>query len=141
MAVRSRLGLWGAIARPYLSQLGDGPNPFSFTPQSGIALSQVGITSNEIVISGVVPGSPITIVGDTGFGYSLNGGAYQTGAGTVNDGDTLDVRVDSSGSYNTGTVATVTINDLVVSFIVTTIRDPNLAVVARAPVTRLHLHR
>lgn len=141
MALRSRLGLWGGVAQPYQSQLGDGPNPFEFTSQSGLALSVVGVESNEITITGVLPGSAITVTGNTGYGYSLNGGAYVTTAGVVNDGDTLKVRVDSSGSYSTGTSVTVTINLVVRSFIVSTIKDPALAVPARAPVTRLHLHR
>lgn len=141
MAQLTRLSLWGSIALPYSFEQGNGPNDFQFASAQGQALSQVGVVSNQIVISGVAANSAITVIGTTGYGYSLNGAAYVTTAGVVNDGDTLRVRVDSSANYNTGTVVTVTINDVVRSFVVITLRDPNLAVGVAAPITRLHARR
>jgi hypothetical protein len=141
MTVRTRLSLYGGVGRPYNYEQGDGPAPFSFVSQLGIALSQTGVESNQVVINSVTPGSAITITGSAGAEYSLNGGAWVSTAGTVNNGDTLRVRVNSSASYNTGTQATVTINEVVESFVVVTIKDPNPVVAGRAPITRLHARR
>ena len=141
MGLRTRQSLYGTIGHPWSAEQGGGPNLFVFNTQTGLALSQAAVASNEIIISGVNPGSTISVAGDAGYGYSLNGGGLQTIDGVVNDGDTLSVAVDSSGSYNAGTSVTVTINSVVVTFIVVTIRDPAAASQERAPITRLHSRR
>src|SRR5437773_478154 len=71
------------------------PNPFAFTDVTGTPLSTV-VTSNTITVSGINAASPIAIAGGT---YSVNGGAYTSAAGTVNNGATVTVRVTSSASY------------------------------------------
>lgn len=92
------------------------PDAFTFTAQTGVALSSVA-TSNTITVASINSAANIGIVGGT---YSINGGAYTAVAGTVNNGDTVTVRQTSSGSYNTMTTATLTIGGVSGAFDVTT---------------------
>jgi len=93
------------------------PNPFTFTDQTGVALSTV-ITSNPITVSGISVAVHISITGGT---YAINSGAYTSAGGTVNKGDTVTVRQTSSASYSTTTDATLTIGGVSDTFSVTTV--------------------
>ncbi|MFZ1548715.1 MAG: choice-of-anchor U domain-containing protein, partial [Candidatus Nitrotoga sp.] len=92
------------------------PDPFSFTTQTGVALSSVA-TSNTLTVSGINIASAISIVGGT---YSINGGAYVSTSGTVTNGQTVTVQQTASGSYSTTTTATLTIGGVSGAFDVTT---------------------
>lgn len=92
------------------------PNAFSFTDQTGVALSTT-ITSNSITVSGINSAAAISISGGS---YSVNGGGYTSASGTVNNGDTVSVRVISSGSGSTTTSATLNIGGVSDGFAVTT---------------------
>lgn len=89
---------------------------FSFTPQTNVALS-TAITSNSITVSGINTGVAISV---TGGQYAINGGAYTAAAGTVNNGDTVTVRLTSSAYFSTTSVATLTIGAQSAPFQVTT---------------------
>jgi len=102
------------------------PDPFTFTPQTGVALNTV-ITSNSITASGINAPAPLSI---TGGMYSINGGTYTSAAGTVNNGDTIAVSVTSSSSYSTTTSATLTIGGVSATFNVTTVAGGNSAPIA-----------
>lgn len=93
------------------------PNAFTFTDQTGVALS-TPITSNTITVSGINTATPLTI---TGGQYSINGGAFASTATTVVNGDTVVVRVTSSGSNSTAVNATLTIGGVSDTFTVTTL--------------------
>ena len=95
------------------------PDSFTFTDQTGVALSTV-ITSNTITVSGITTAVPISITGGT---YSINGGAYTSNAGTVSNGNTVTVRMTSSANYSTTTNATLTIGGVSDTFSVTTLDD------------------
>jgi subtilisin family serine protease/N-acetylneuraminic acid mutarotase len=95
------------------------PDIFTFTDQTGVALSIV-ITSNTITVSGINAATPISITGGT---YSINGGTYTSSSGTVVDGNTVTVRLTSSGSYSTTTNATLTIGGVSGAFNVTTLSN------------------
>jgi hypothetical protein len=99
-----------------MEPVGTTPEPFTFTPQTGVALNTL-ITSNTIAVSGINAPSPISITGGT---YSINGGAYTSGGVTVNNGDTVTVRVMSSGINLSPRTATLTIGGVSGSFSVTT---------------------
>ena len=73
------------------------PDPFTFTDQTGVALNTI-VTSNTIMVMGINAASPISITGGT---YSINGAPYTSASGTVNNGNTVTIRVTSSGSYLT----------------------------------------
>jgi hypothetical protein len=90
------------------------PGTFSFTDQTDVGLNTV-IESNMITVTGIEYPSPITV---TGGEYAINGGAYTSTAGFVNNLQTVQVRQTSSSSYSTTTNATLTIGD---TFSVTTV--------------------
>jgi hypothetical protein len=95
------------------------PVQFTFTDQTGVALSSV-ITSNTITVSGINVATPISITGGT---YAINGGAYTSASGTVANDDTVTVQQTSSASYSTKTDATLTIGYVSDTFSVTTLDD------------------
>ena len=99
------------------------PDQFTFTDQWNATLSTV-ITSNTITVSGINTAAPISITGGT---YAINGGSYTSTSGTVNNGNTVTVRVASSGSYSTTTNATLTIGGVSDTFSVTTQSAPPTA--------------
>jgi len=96
------------------------PDQFTFTDQTGVALNAT-VTSNTITVTGINTAASISITGGT---YSINGGAYTSASGTVNNGNTVTVRVTSSGSYSTTTSATLTIGGVSDIFSVTTQSAP-----------------
>ena len=96
------------------------PDPFTFTAQTGVALNTT-VTSNTITVSGINSAASITITGGT---YSINGGAYTSSAGTVNNGNTVAIRQTSSSSYSSSTNATLTIGGVSGTFSVTTQNTP-----------------
>jgi Calx-beta domain/Cohesin domain len=96
------------------------PDAFSFTPQTGVALNTT-VTSNTITVSGINTASSIGI---TGGSFSINGGAFTTVSGTVNNGNTVVVQVTSSGNFSTQTCATLTIGGVQGAFCATTQAAP-----------------
>jgi hypothetical protein len=92
------------------------PDAFTFADQTGVTMNTV-VTSHAITVTGINTGAPISI---TGGEYSVNGGAYTTADGVVNDRDTIEVRVTSSGSSLTTMNATLTIGGVSDTFSVTT---------------------
>src|SRR5262249_25528899 len=59
-------------------------------------------------------------IGVSGGAYSVNGGGYTGAAGTVNNGDTLSVRLTSASSTSTQTCATLSIGGVNGAFCATT---------------------
>lgn len=98
------------------------PNSFSFIPLSGVGLGSV-ITSNKITVSGISSSVPISITNCTGTNcqYRINNGSWTSNAGTVNDGDTVEVRQTSSNAYyDHSTTLTLDIGGVTGDFTVTT---------------------
>ena len=93
------------------------PAAFTFTAQTGVALSSVA-TSNTITVAGINSAANISIAGGS---YSINGGAYTSAAGTVNNGNTVTLRQTSSASFSATTTATLTIGGVSGAFAVTTL--------------------
>lgn len=92
-------------------------SPFTLNPVTGAAVSSP-ITSNTITVAGITSSAAISI---TGAGtYSKNGGAFTSSAGTVVAGDTVAVRITSSGSNSTPVNTTLTIGTESSTFTVTT---------------------
>ena len=96
------------------------PNPFYFTDQTGAPLGTV-IVSNSVTITGINSASAISV---TGGSYSRNGAAFTTASGTVNNGDTVQVRQTSSATYNTITNTVLTVGGIKDTFSVTTLAAP-----------------
>src|SRR5210317_1584386 len=81
------------------------PNPFSFTDQSNLNLNTL-IYSNTVTISGI--NQTVSVSATNGAQFSINGGSYVT-SGSISNGQTLRVRLTSSGSYNTAVSTIVTV--------------------------------
>lgn len=81
------------------------PNQFTFTDQSGVALSST-ITSAAITVTGITAAAAITVSGGL---YSINGGDFTADAGTVDNGDEVQVQHTSSDAYLTATDTVLTI--------------------------------
>jgi hypothetical protein len=97
------------------------PDAYTFTAQTGAARSTV-TPSNAITVAGINSAAAISI---TGGEYEINAsGTWASGAGTVNNGDTVKVRLTSSASYSTAATATLTIGGVDGTFSVTTEAAP-----------------
>ena len=94
-------------------------NPFYFQPVAGAPISTAE-QSNIISVLGNDFPVPISITGNTGLGYSINGGAFTSSAGTVNSGDLVQVQVNSSGSNGALTSCVLNIAGRTAEFDVTT---------------------
>lgn len=92
------------------------PDPFYFTEVENANLSTL-YESNEVTIAGTNVPSTLSISGGE---YSKNGGSYTSAPGTINSGDTLKLRVQSSPDYLTQVTVTVTVQSYSTGFIVTT---------------------
>lgn len=98
------------------------PDAFSFTSQSGVALSTVA-TSNTIIPTGY---TAVVAISVSGGSYSINGSpSFVTTAGTISPGQNVAVRQTSSGSPGTTTTATLTIGGVAGTFSVTTAAAPS----------------
>lgn len=94
------------------------PDTFSFADQTGVDLSAT-IISNPIAISGINAPAGISVSGGE---YSVNSGAFTSAAGTVNNGDSVQVRHTSSAQPETTVGTTLTIGGVSDTFSSTTIK-------------------
>ncbi|QDP02301.1 polysaccharide lyase family 1 protein [Thalassotalea sp. PS06] len=92
------------------------PEPFSFNNATEQTPSSQ-TTSNTITVTGINTATPIRIVGGE---YKVNGGAFVSSKGTVNNGDTVKVRVQNSTDFNSTVAATLFIGDVSAEFRSTT---------------------
>lgn len=81
------------------------PDAFSFVNRSGQPPSTL-VESNAVIITGITAPAPISING--GGQLSINGGSWVT-SGTINNGDSLKIRVTSSATLGGSVSTTVTI--------------------------------
>ena len=96
-----------------------------FLPRTEVALSTI-MQSNSIIVSGIANSSAISV---TGGAYSIDGGAFVTTAGTINNGQSLTLRQTSSAACATTIVTTITIASLAGGtrdFSVTTVACDNI---------------
>ena len=92
------------------------PDAFSFSDQTGVALSSL-ITSNTITVTGINTTANVTI---SGGNYSKNGGAYTSANTTASLNDTFTVRHTSSSSNGGTKNTTLTIGGVSDTFTTTT---------------------
>jgi len=76
------------------------------------------ITSSTITVTGTAAANAISVANGE---YSIDGGAFTTAAGTINNAQTVAVRQTSSALPLTGTTTTLTIGTISDGFTVTTI--------------------
>lgn len=92
------------------------PADFAFTDQTDVIAGEL-IVSNEITVDDINSAAEISI---TGGEYSINNGDFTSVAGTVNDGDTVRVRVAASSAPSGTAEVTLTIGGVSDTFTVTT---------------------
>ena len=99
------------------------PNAFSFTDTTGLTTSFTTV-SNTITVSGIEASAAISITTTDGMEYSINGGAYTSASGTVDNGDTVQLRVTTSASWTTEVSGTLDIGGVTDTWSVTTSAEP-----------------
>jgi hypothetical protein len=92
------------------------PDTFSFTPVTGAALS-ASITSAAITVSGINTATPISI---TGGQYAIDNGAPTSNAGTISNGQTVEITLSTAATPSTITQAVLTVGGVVGAFSATT---------------------
>jgi hypothetical protein len=92
------------------------PDPFSFTPQTGVALNAT-ITSNPITVSGINATAPVEVSNGS---YSVNSLPFVSVIGSVSSGDTVRVNILSASMAGAVRTAVLTIGGVSDSFSVTT---------------------
>lgn len=123
------------------------PDPFTFTDQTNVAPGSVR-TSNAVTIAGINTAAAISV---TGGEYSINGGAFTAAAGTVSNGDTVQLRHTAAATLGTATNTVLTVGGVADTFTSTTtantllpfltgtgelkLFDPTLAASGANPVT------
>ena len=93
------------------------PDDFTFIDQTSVALNTV-IESAAITVTGMYADSDISVIGGE---YSIDGGAYTSALGTVNNGQLVTVRHTSSSINNTQVDTTLTIGGVSDTFSTTTV--------------------
>ena len=108
------------------------PDAFVFADQSGVALSTV-VVSNAITVSGI---NAAAAIGVSGGDYSVNGGTFTSTAGTVTNGQTVQVRHTSAATNSTTTNTVLTIGGVSDTFTTTTAASgaAGFTVVATIPI-------
>ena len=97
------------------------PDAFTFVDQSGPAVNPgTTITSAAVTITGINAAAAISVSGVASSSYSINGGAFTSVAGTVTNGQTVQVRHTSSASFSTATDTILTVGGVSDTFTSTT---------------------
>jgi hypothetical protein len=96
------------------------PNAFGFTAVNNAEINTQTV-SEYITPTGYEAGSPVTIVGGE---YQIEAGAWTNAAGTINPDETIRVRRNSSGAYETAVDVILTIGGIAGTFTITTKVDP-----------------
>ncbi len=89
------------------------PQAFSFATQSGVEPATT-LVSNPAAIAGINDAAAVSVSGGE---YAINGGAFTSVAGNVNNGDTVEVRV-VSGPFGESRSATLVVGGTSASFTV-----------------------
>ena len=97
------------------------PDLFTFDSITDAETATV-YTSNTVTISGLETG--VTLQATNGASTSKNGGTFNTNNKTVNNDDTVRVRMTSSGNFNTLKTSTVQIGSASATFKITTKSEP-----------------
>ena len=94
------------------------PNAFSFTDQTGVAVSTL-TTSNSVNITGITGWVDVSVSGDGSPQIRVNGGGWAP-SNAITNGQTLEVRLTSNAANSTMNSATVTVGTVSDQWDVTT---------------------
>lgn len=88
------------------------PDSFYYNPMTKqAAASTADVAIGAVAIGGIDSGTAVSVNGAGNPEYSINGGAWTSVPGTVNSGDTLNVRADAPAINNQRRKITVTVGD------------------------------
>ncbi|AQQ67219.1 agarase [Microbulbifer agarilyticus] len=96
------------------------PDTFAFSAVNDADLD-TAYTADAITVSGINASTNVSISGGE---YSVNNGSYSSDAATLENGDSVAVRVTSSTAYSTEVAATLTIGGVSADYTVTTMAEP-----------------
>ncbi len=96
------------------------PDSFSFTPITGAQIN-TSVTSNTITINDISGQVNIAIEGGL---YQINNHEFTSVAGTVANGDTITLKLDSANEYDTQTQAILNVGDNQQAFSIITQAPP-----------------
>jgi hypothetical protein len=97
------------------------PNQFTFTDVTEAALNQT-ITSAPITISGINTSVTASISGNSAE-FNINGNVFNSLNKTVNNGDVIRIRMNSSSSYNSTVNTTLSVSTVSDIWSITTIAN------------------
>ncbi len=92
------------------------PDAFSFTPVTDSNPAAPN-KSNTITITGINSSAPVSIVGGL---YAIDGGAFTSAAGTISNGQNIQVLQPAIAKFSTSDETTLTIGGVSGKFVVTT---------------------
>jgi hypothetical protein len=92
------------------------PDAFAFATVSNAAQS-TSVESNLVTITGINTSTPVSI--SNGL-YRIGAGAYTSAPGTINAGQTVQVKVTSAAAPHTAVHATVKVGTVTQNFVVST---------------------
>ena len=97
------------------------PDAFSFTPDNPVVVRSASVESDAVTVEGITGSVGVSISGGE---YAVNGGSYTSDAGFIENGQSVQVRLTASSSFDTPVTVTLTIGDTNVGFTATTeVRD------------------
>lgn len=94
------------------------PDAFSFVDQTGVALS-TATTSAPVTISGINTAASVSVSGGL---YSINGGPFESAAGSVSGGSAVRVRHTSSAAPDTAVETVLNVGGVTDIFTSTTLQ-------------------
>ena len=95
------------------------PNAFSFAAISDAELA-TGYASESAVVTGMDAATAVSISGGGSPEYRVAGGAWTSAPGTIDPGQTLELRATSPATHETTGTVTVTVGTVSVSWTITT---------------------
>lgn len=114
------------------------PNAFSFTNKTDLE-TETTITSGTITLTGMDNDTEISIVGGE---YQVNEGEFSSEASTVNNGDSVSLKVTTNEEFSTETMATLTVGSVNGTFSTTTrAKDTTASYTAPIAVTNAELNQ
>ena len=99
------------------------PEDFTFTNLTDQTTSTL-LESNIVTISGLASPVPIKLTSLANAEYKLNSNAYTTADGTINNGDTLQLRITSAATASASVSATVDLGGMIRTWTVQTAAPP-----------------
>lgn len=96
------------------------PNTFTFVDQTNVALATM-TASAAVTITGINAPASISVSGAIDSEYQINGGAWTSAVGSVNNNDTVAVRHTSSPTNSTAINTTLTVGGVTDTFTTTTV--------------------